>query len=464
MREIRPCIALVTMALMPLSLASQSRTPWATVDSVAQAALRSSRTPGATLAVVQDGRTVYTKGYGLANVETRQAMHPDMLLRVGSVSKMFTGLLLARLAESGRLDLHAPISRYIPTLNGKRVGSVTTLQLMTHNAGWLDNAVAYGRMGEGALGEVMREVGDTLFFTEPGRTFSYSNPSISMAGYVAEAATSRRFGLLVDSLVLRPAGMTRSTFRPLEALTWPVAMGHAIERDSVQVIRPMTENTAQWPAGFLFASAPELARFTIAMMTATSGVSGAVYPASAVRLATTGVVPHPGGSDIDSATYAFGLTVGHARLGGQRERVWKHGGAINGYNASVVMLPDRRSSVVVIVNGPGTPIRAIEDAALTAIGARLPRSEPSGLRALTADELRVLRGRYAMARTVVEITERDGRAVLQQGPVVMPLQIAADGSLLAQPPAGSSQRVFLRRDATGVPYLYLGSRALARQP
>lgn len=443
---------------------AQPRPVWAArVDAVARAALARSGTPGATIAIVQNGALVYTQGYGLANLETRQPMTADMLLRVGSVSKMFTGLMLAQLAEQGQLDLNAPIGRYVTTLAGKRVGSVTALQLMTHSAGWLDNAVAYGRMGEGALGEVMREVGDTLFFTEPGRTFSYSNPSVAMAGYVAEVAGKKRFGALVDSLVLRAAGMPRSTFRPLEAFTWPTAMGHIGPRDSLTIVRPISENTAQWPAGFLFASAPELARFAIAMMQDGQIDGRQAFPAAAVRRATTGIVPHPGGSDLDSASYAMGLVVGRAMMGGQYARVWTHGGSINGYNASLTMVPDRKLAVIVLVNGPGAPIEAIQRAAFTAIGAtRAPSPSPAS-RALTAAELALHRGRYAMARTSLEITDVDGNAVLKQGAATMPLTIAADGSLVARPADGTPLRLFTRLENGVITYVYRGSRALARQ-
>jgi len=189
------CVAVSGALLLAASTAEAQTAPaWApALDSVVNAALASSRAPGATVAVVSNGQLVYAKGYGLANVETKQPMTADMLLRVGSVTKMFTGATLASLVEDKLLDMDKPISTYVPSLAGKRVGTVTTQQLMTHSAGWLDNAVAYGRMGEGALGEVMREVSDTMFFTDAGRTFSYSNPSISMAGYVAEMAGKKRY-------------------------------------------------------------------------------------------------------------------------------------------------------------------------------------------------------------------------------------------------------------------------------
>lgn len=460
-------VALTAQTPAPPSSSVAPRPVWAAaLDSVVQRSLATSKAPGATVAIVVNGQVAYTNGYGVANVETQQPMSSGMLLRVGSVTKMFTGAMLAELSERGSLDMDAPISRYVSSLTGRKVGTVTTQQLMTHSAGWIDNAVAYGRMGEGALGEVMREVSDTMFFTDAGRTFSYSNPSISMAGYVGEVAGKQRFASLVESMVLRPTGMQRSTFRPLEALTWPTAMGHmgTGADGAMAVVRPMTENTAQWAAGFLFATAPELARFTIMLMNGGTIDGNTVLSRGAVRRITTGYVPHPGGSGLDSAMYGYGLVVGTRRIGDKSARVWTHGGAINGYNASITMLPDRKTAVVVIVNGPGSGIDAIEHAALEmAAGTKLVERAPASPRGLTSDDRARLPGRYAMGGVTVEIAEANGGLVFRQEGVTLPLQVADAGQLLLQRP-GTPQRLFTRIEDGRVAYLYIGSRALARQP
>jgi CubicO group peptidase (beta-lactamase class C family) len=456
-------VATVLALHLTSDLPAQAAPSWApTLDSIARSALATSRSPGATVAVVVNGQLAYAKGYGLANIETQQPMTADMLLRVGSVTKMFTGAMLASLAESRELDMERPISTYVPTLAGKRVGSVTTQQLMTHSAGWIDNAVAYGRMGEGALGEVMREVNDTLFFTGAGRTFSYSNPSISMAGYVGEVAGKQRFASLVESRVLRPVGMTLSTFKPLEALTYPTAMGHTATgaNGAMAVVRPMTENTAQWAAGFLFSSAPELARFTIALMN--SGVIDGkdALPRGVVRRMTSGYVPHAGGSGLDSAMYGYGLVVGSARVNGKPERVWTHGGAINGYNADVIMLPERNVAVIVLANGPGSGNAAIRDGALRLVLgtplAYVPRAEA---RELTAAEQSALVGKFAMGGVTVEFTQTNGALIFKQGAVTAPVRGGAPGEILI-----GTQRLFTRTEDGKVVYVYTGSRALARQP
>ena len=187
-RRTGPWLALLLLAPGLPAASAQSTPDLAPLDTLIVSELARTGTPGASVAVVVGGRIAYAKGFGVADVERGDPVTTETLFRVGSVTKMFTGALLAHLAEAGRIDLQAPISRYVPELAGKRVGTVTAHQLLTHTAGWLDNAVPYGRMGEGALGEVMTEVGDTLFITEPGRVLSYSNPGYSMLGFVAERA------------------------------------------------------------------------------------------------------------------------------------------------------------------------------------------------------------------------------------------------------------------------------------
>jgi CubicO group peptidase (beta-lactamase class C family) len=341
--------------------------PWgAALDSVVRAALARTGTPGAQVAVVVDGRLVYERAFGMADAALQRPATVRTLFRVGSVTKMVTAATLAELAAAGTLELQAPISRYVPELAGRRVGAVTTHQLLTHTAGWRNNAVPYGRMGEGALGEVMREVGDTLVVAEPGQGFAYSNPGYAMAGYVAERAGTGRFAALVERLVLRPAGMARSTFRPLEAMTGDFAQGHeGAPGTPPAVVRPYTENTAQWAAGFLFSTAGELSRFATALMQGGELEGRRVLAPLTVERMTTGHQALPGDS---AMRYGYGVRVGR-RAGA---RVWTHAGAITGFDALVTMWPDRRAAVVVLDNRGGAPLPEVEAFVASVVLGRRP--------------------------------------------------------------------------------------------
>jgi CubicO group peptidase (beta-lactamase class C family) len=228
----------------------------------------------------------------------------------------------------------------------------------------------------------------------------------------------------------------------------------------MEIVRPMPENTAQWAAGFLFATAPELARYTIALMNGGMIDGAQAFSAGAVRRVTTGYVAHPGGSGLDSAMYGYGLVVGRSGT----DRVWTHGGSINGYNASITMLPDRKAAVIVLVNGPGAGIDAIESAALRmAVGYSAPKVSAPAAREATAAERAALVGRYAQGRNVLEVLEQDGVLKVKQGVAVMNAKLVGTNELLVIPPQGAARHFYVRSENGRAAYVYSGSRAFARQ-
>ena len=451
------------MSLIGLTVLAQVAAPaWSgQLDSLVLAELARTRTPGVQVAVVVDGHLAYSKGYGVADIETSRPVTANTLFRVGSVTKMVTGALIAQLAAEGKLDPQAPIARYVTELDGKRVGRVTTHQLLTHSAGWLDNAIPYGRMGEGALGEVMREVGDTLFFTEPGRVLSYSNPGFSMAGYVAERAGGGRFGTLAEEKVLRPLGMPRTTFRPLAAMTEDFSQGHIGQpANPGAIVRPFTENTAQWAAGFLFASAGELANLAIALMDGGRYDGRQVLAPDAVTRSTTGYQPVPGDT---AGKYAYGLV---ATMSG-RERIWRHGGSINGFDASVTMFPDRRLAVLVFDNRSGNPMQGIIDFVARIAAGVTPPPPPAAPadRVATAAERAQFLGTFKMGSTVVEMLEEGGELKLRQGPQgAVPVRLVGEDRIALITPGGRIVMIYVRDSDGRVAYLHQGMRSLARQP
>jgi CubicO group peptidase (beta-lactamase class C family) len=461
MTLLRPLLLLAASA--PLLGAQTPTAPsWApALDSITRAALTRTGTPGVQVAIVLDGRLVYERATGLADAESQRPATTRTLFRIGSVTKMLTAATLMELAAAGKLDPQAPIGRYVPEVASRRVGTVTTHQLLTHTAGWIDNAVAYGRMGEGALGEVFREVGDTLFFTDPAQVISYSNPGFSMAGYVAERAGEARFATLAERLVLRPAGMTRSTFRPLEVMTTDFSQGHmGPPGGAATVVRPFTENTAQWAAGFLFSTAGELARFAMTLMQGGELDGKRVLAASTVQRLTTGYQPIPGDS---VARYGYGLVIGQK----DGVRVWEHGGSINGFDAILAIWPERRAALVVIDNRSGTPLTEI-DRFMREMVLRLPtRPTPTPMtpRLGTTEEQRALVGSYATGATRVSIAAGSDTLRFTQGPVTLPLLLLGADKIRVMPPMGDPIDLLLVRDRSGkVTYLHQGLRALARQP
>ncbi len=465
-RAVLVAVALIALGIVMLARKASAQSvesdAWKLrLDSAILAQMAAGNTPGAQVAVVYRGEVVYAKAYGVADIETGRAVSNATLFRIGSVTKMMTGALAAELAEQGKLDLSAPISRYVPSLEGKRVGTVTMHQLLTHTAGWRDNVVPYGRMGEGALGEVMTEVTDTLFFTEPGRLLSYSNPGYSMAGYVIERAGGERYAALMARMILRPSGMPYATFRPLEVMTRDYSQGHVgMPNGPGQIVRPFTENTAQWAAGFLMASATDVARFASLLMDGGMIDGKRVISENAARRVVTGEAQIPGDS---TARYAYGVMT--ARQNGRG--VWQHGGSINGFDAMVTMLPEERFAMVLVDNRTGAPLSGISRIAMEALtGIQVPAPPaPPEERMPTAAERSQLVGRYALGPAVsVEIALSGDTLSFRQGGASLGLRMLGPDRLRVKTP-GTMPPVVLElvRDANGrVTYLHQGLRAIPR--
>jgi CubicO group peptidase (beta-lactamase class C family) len=261
--------------------------------------------------------------------------------------------------------------------------------------------------------------------------------------------------------VLRKVGMPHATFRPLSALTRDFSQGHMGPPSGPgTVVRPFTENTAQWAAGFLFASAQDMSRFTIAVMDSGRIDGAQAFPAAAVRLMTTGDPRIPGDS---IARYAYGMSIG-SRAG---EPIWSHGGAINGFDSQVTMFPARKLSIVVSDNRSGAPLQGIVDLIAQEV-AGLSRPDAPSLpapRVPTRAERALVVGVFQQGGIRVELLERGDSLFLRQGPGEVPAMLVGEDRVRAMPPGAPPVTILMVRGANGrVEYLSQGLRALARQP
>jgi len=219
-----------------------------------------------------------------------------------------------------------------------------------------------------------------MFVADPGRIFSYSNPGYVLAGYVIERIQGKPFSRAIEELVLRPLGMSRSGFRPLEAMTRPLALGHQPTPDGPRVIRPFAEHAGNYPPGSLFSSADDLGRLLIALTT--GGVAGAE------RIA----VPRAEIAPLERR-YGYGLELRVER----GVAIAGHSGARAGYGSIVWLLPEQKSAVAILANRTGAIFfgsarKAVE---LLAPIAATPAPKALDAIAMPAAEIARYAGRYA---------------------------------------------------------------------
>jgi CubicO group peptidase (beta-lactamase class C family) len=162
--------------------------------------------------------------------------------------------------------LDRPVATYVSGLT-PCVGQPTLRQLLSHTGGLIDEPAEFGPPGEEGLAAYPRTWTSEYCLLTPGRAFSYSNSGVALAGLALQEAAKTPFADAMRARVLAPLGMTRTTFRPAEANKWPLAEGHRRAKDGTfAVVRPLANDARLWPAGTLYSSANEMARFVAALM------------------------------------------------------------------------------------------------------------------------------------------------------------------------------------------------------
>jgi CubicO group peptidase (beta-lactamase class C family) len=450
----------ITLETIPASFAIQEQQPdFSQLEKTVLEELKETNTPGATVAIVSGERVIYTKAFGISNVETGAPMTPDMLFRIGSTTKMFTATALVTLAEEGKLKLDEAIGKHVDGLNPKIAG-LTAHQLLTHTAGMIDEAPMYGDHDDSAMGRTIRSWKEDQLFAEPGKIISYSNPGYWLAGFVVETISGRPYADQMSESIFKPLGMTRTTFRPTMAMTYPLAQGHnAAGKSAPTVVRPFADNAASWPAGSMFTNVLDLSRFIIAFMNGGKLEGKQVLSPQVIAKLSTPQVSIP--SD-PNAKYGYGLMISNYR----GVRVVEHGGSRSGYGSVIKMAPEHRFAVIVLGNRTGVALNKTAEKAMELMLPLKPKEDdkPKQELPMTAAEMASYAGKYGQRDVSFEILLKDGKLFLKQGPSEMPIRKIGETRFAAEAPSNATPMEFtLVPGADGkAEYVHAGLRAARR--
>ncbi|HEX6057977.1 MAG TPA: serine hydrolase domain-containing protein [Gemmatimonadaceae bacterium] len=451
--------AAVAMLLLPSAVTpvhgalAPAPDPYAEIVGALEREMHERGVPGASIAIVVGDSVVLLRALGVRSVETGDPMTPSSLVRIGSVTKMVTGLASLLAEHDGRLALDAPIGRTVPEL-AEPLRALTMRQLLTHTAGLGNEGAGTGSHDESALAERVRGWGRERILAPAGDVYSYSSPGYWLAGHVLERADGGSYVASVGRRVLAPLGMTRSTFLPTVAMTHALAVDHRRgEGGRPVVVRPYPDDASTWPSGSLFSSAEELARLAVALLNDGRVGGRQLLPPGVVRHMLEPQVPTPGGD----CSYAFGLSI----CGVGDARVARHYGFRGGSGAVFALVPARRLAVIVLANGPGAIMGGTEQAALDRL-APMPALPPTSPAPVASPAVAALLGRYANGGDTLQLLARGDSLRYRYGGEESVLTVDADGSLLVGPPDAPVQGfVPVRGRTTGRWYLHDGLSAFA---
>jgi len=421
--------------------------------------------PGVAVALVAPDQDA-TAAFGITNAEHPLPVDGDTLFQSGSLTKTFTATALLVLAEAGRLDLDAPLRRYMPefrVMDADVSARVTTRHLLTHSAGWFGDHYIHTGSGDDALARYVATFDQLAQITPLGSMWNYCNSAFGAAGRLIEVLTGMTYEAAVARLVLEPLGMRRAFFFMDEAVSHRFANGHFLVDGKAVPVRPWPISRCHYSSGGLVTTANDMLLY----MRSHLGSGTPLLSPAMLRETQRSQVPG-----------AVGLTRAmpwiHRVVGGQPILLHGGGGPRSGQKAQLAIAPEKRTAVVTFTNAPAGQhvFEAVTRWWLRRfVGVEAERPVP---RARPPAELAAYAGMYKSRDEDLELRLADGGLVLHTfsrkklaarydvaPPIAPPVPIAFTGTdrfIVTDGPTKDVEGELLRDDAGAPTWLWFDGR------
>ncbi|HET6430987.1 serine hydrolase domain-containing protein [Dyella sp.] len=317
-------------------------------DGLVPFALKSGDVAGGVISVVKDGKLIFARGYGYADLETRTPPSPQTtLFRPGSTSKLFTWTAVMQQVEQGKLDLDKDVNAYLDFTIPPRDGKPITLRnIMTHTPGFEDTA-------RGLLPKTTDEVNLEKYLKThvpariyaPGGIVAYSNYGCGVAGYIVQRVSGEPFADYIKHHIFDPLGMAHSSFaQPLPPALAPL-MSKGYQSASDGKPQPF-EPVDPAPAGALSSTATDMARFMIAQLQ-----DGRFGDARILEPATAQLMHSP---QHTAAPGLNGFDLGFYQEDSHGQRIIGHGGDTVVFHSDLHLMLDANVGVFMSFNSLGS--------------------------------------------------------------------------------------------------------------
>ena len=323
-----------------------------------------SHAPGISAAVVEKGELVWSEGFGLADLENSVPATSRTLYRLGSVSKTLTATAAMRLWESGKIDLDAPVQKYCPAFPQKE-WPITTRELLGHLGGirhYKSESQDDPEIGNtkhfDALADGIKFFANDPLIAKPGTKFNYSTMGYTLVGCAMEGASGEKFVEYVRENVFLPAGMSETQADDLIAVIPHRTRYYSKDKTGAVVNADLIDSSYKIPGGGFISSADDMARFEIA-----------VLDDALIKHATRDVMWMPQKTaDGKQNGYALGWGTG------THDGIFEigHNGSQQGASTTIILAPEKRDAVVVLINMDEVDAHALADQLLKLVLAATP--------------------------------------------------------------------------------------------
>jgi CubicO group peptidase (beta-lactamase class C family) len=336
----------VTLTAARASAQSSNAQFEAKVDSIATSILHSTGVPSASVAVVQHGRLVLAKAYGLAQIDPQKPATADMRYALGSISKQFTAAAMLLLQQDGKLRIDDPVGKYIPGLS--RGNEVTIREILSHTSGyqdfWPQDYLMEPMRKDASAQSIMDRWAKQPLDFEPGTRWQYSNTGFVLAAMIIEKVSGMPFFQFVQTRILNPVGLTSARDFDSNPKA-PDATGYI--RYALGPLHPAPESGKGWMygAGMLAMTASDLAKWDITMIN-----RSLLAPSSYTEMFRETTLRN-------GAASGYGLGV-FTRMSGTHFFI-EHNGEVSGFTAENYVFPEDSVAIVVLTNQDAAPASGV---------------------------------------------------------------------------------------------------------
>ncbi|TPG38887.1 serine hydrolase [Flavobacterium pectinovorum] len=320
--------------------------------------------------VSENGKIIFKKGYGSANMEWDIPNQPDTKFRLGSVSKQFTSLLIIKLVEEGKIKLDVPITTYLPDYPKANGDKITIHNLLTHTSG-IPNFTSFPNFYKDlsrnpySPEEFVKTFSNLPLEFTPGEKFSYSNSGYFVLGYIIEKITGKSYEQYLQEIIFTPLKMVNTGYDHSDIILKNRAAGYE-KHGKVIVNASYIDMSIPYAAGSLYSTVEDLYLWDQALYTTK------LLSQQSMDSMFKAYIPIGGGEE----SYGYGWFTSEVKIGAKdKVRIIEHGGGINGFNTVLSRIPANKNLVVLLNNTGGTVLGEMNEA-IRAILYNQPFNQP----------------------------------------------------------------------------------------
>jgi len=339
------CLASSTALASPPQAANVD---FAAIDKFIEAEMQAQRIPGLALGIVQGDQIVHLKGFGIADPSGR-AVTVQTPFIIGSLSKSFTALAIMQLVEAGKVELDAPVQRYLPWFRvaDETASAQITVRHLLYQTSGLSTKTGRSFQGSGdisdsALEQTVRKLSDVELAGAVGAVHQYSTVNYSVLGLIVQTVSGQSYETYIQEHIFDLLEMHNSFTSQTEAQPRGLASGYHYAFGMPMAV-DLPYNRGLLPAGYLISSAEDMAHYLIAQLNDGSYNGASLLSQDGMIETHSPAVP----TGVTDTSYGMGWFAGPIN----GIPAVHHQGETFNFHANMILLPESQWGIVVLING-----------------------------------------------------------------------------------------------------------------